>query len=111
MNDPIHKTLAAGRWFELTLAEQLGNVGSEVGRAIKYRKQNEKDKEQKALDRAFELLDLTISDSRFVKRLKEICRAREVLADAFYGDNVYHTSFEFLEKYFYQYAYLARKDK
>lgn len=29
----IHKELAAGRWFELSLAEQLGNIGSEVLRA------------------------------------------------------------------------------
>jgi hypothetical protein len=27
-----HRELAAGRWQTLSLAEQLGNVGSEVGR-------------------------------------------------------------------------------
>jgi hypothetical protein len=36
MVDYVHQNLAVGRWFEMTLAEQLGNVGSEVGRAIKW---------------------------------------------------------------------------
>jgi hypothetical protein len=26
----IHKELAAGRWFELSLVEQLANIGSDV---------------------------------------------------------------------------------
>ncbi len=30
-----HRDLAAGRWWELSLAEQLGNVGSEVSRAAR----------------------------------------------------------------------------
>lgn len=28
----LHQNLARGRWFELSLAQQLGNIGSEVGR-------------------------------------------------------------------------------
>ena len=31
----LHAGLAAGRWHTLTLNEQLGNVGSDVGRAIR----------------------------------------------------------------------------
>lgn len=33
-----HQNLAAGSWQKLSLAEQLGNVGSEVGRAIARQK-------------------------------------------------------------------------
>jgi hypothetical protein len=33
MNEIQHRDLAAGRWWQLTLAEQLGNIGSEVSRA------------------------------------------------------------------------------
>ena len=29
----LHQNLARGRWFELSLVQQLGNIGSEVGRA------------------------------------------------------------------------------
>ena len=107
----IHKTLANGRWFALTLDEQLGNVGSEVGRAAKRHRQGDTAQRDRALDRAFELLDLTIQDPRWRHRLKEICRAREVLVDTFYGDRVYGDTPEGLEKYFFQFALAARRDR
>jgi len=109
----IHKNLAAGRWLELSLCEQMGNIGSEVGRAAKWHQRGVMEARNKALDRAFELLDLTVADKRWYGqgKLKEICRAREVLADVYYGDNQYNDSPEKMEKYFYQYALAARKDK
>ena len=105
----IHKNLAQGGWFEMSLSAQLGNVGSEVGRAANWQKKGNMESRDKALDRAFELLDLTISGIKNGNELKELCRTREVLADVFYGDNVYHDSPEGMEKYFYHYALEARK--
>ena len=35
-----HHELASGRWNELSLIEQLGNVGSEIERALKWKKKN-----------------------------------------------------------------------
>lgn len=107
----VHKNLAVERWFNLSLMEQLGNIGSEVGRAIKWKKQGEKLHQEKALERALELFDLTIADARWIKRLKEITRAREVVCDFFYGDNVYQTSPKSLEKYFYYFAFAAQKNR
>lgn len=104
----IHENLAQGRWFELTLAEQLGNVGSEVGRAVNWGKKGDSQSQSKALDRAFDLLDLTISDPRWHTGRKELCRAREVLVDTFLGKREYGDTPEKMEKYFYQYALSAR---
>jgi hypothetical protein len=106
-----HKDLADGKWVELSLVEQMGNVGSEVGRAISWQRRGDNERMQKALDRAFELIDLTAGDVRwaFGFRLKEILRAREVLADYFFGNNFYGTIPEKLERYFYYFAYAARK--
>ena len=42
MNAVQHRDMAAGRWHELTLAEQLGNIGSEVSRAIRWGPRNER---------------------------------------------------------------------
>lgn len=30
----FHKDLAGGRWFTMTLAEQMGNIGSEIHRLV-----------------------------------------------------------------------------
>lgn len=103
-----HQDLAAGRWSAFSLAEQLGNVGSEISRAINWRGRNQQFQER-ALDRALELLDLTIANSRATLRLKELLRVREVLADAILGGEEYGSTLEDLNKYFFNFAYLARK--
>lgn len=109
-----HKDLAAGKWFNLSFLEQMGNVGSEVGRALSWHQRGDIEHKEKALERAFELLDLTIEDYRWrhrFGRLKELLRTREVIADYFYGENFYCTMPESLERYFYYFAYAARRTR
>lgn len=102
-----HKSLAAGDWSKLSLAEQLGNVGSEISRAVRW--QNKDDKLFKnAIARALELLDLTIADSRWKTRLKELVRARELIGDAILGGNDYNTLLDDLNRYFFYFAIAAR---
>ena len=105
----IHKNLAAGRWFELSLAEQMGNIGSEVSRSSLF-----ENKDQKlfwgAIERALELFDLTLADPRWVGRRFEIARAREVFCDAIYGGELYNSSFPDIIRYFDLFALAARKD-
>ena len=103
----MHKNLAAGGWQKLTLFEQLGNIGSEVGRARSWRNRDEKVFDG-AVDRALELFDLTIADARWRDRLKEILRARELFCDAVFGKGECGSSLEDLEKYFLQFAIAAR---
>lgn len=109
MPDPIHRDLAAGRWHELSLLEQLGNIGSEVSRAINARAQGNRERMLKAVDRGLELIDLTLADPKLAGRRKEICRVREVVCDFFCGDNEYHSTAESLDKYFRPYALAARQ--
>jgi len=52
-----HRELAAGQWSKLSLAEQLVNVGSEVGRMIRWRNRDSR-LMNRAFERALELLDL-----------------------------------------------------
>jgi len=107
MSTPFqHQSLAAGRWYSFTLAEQLGNIGSEVNRAIRAR--GDEKRFEGAIHRALELLDLTLSDPRWKKRLKEIARAREILCDTAYGASEYNTSLEDLNHYFLYFALAAR---
>ena len=76
-------------WRQLTLMEQLGNIGSEVERVISWRRKNNDEFVVKAFDRTLVLLDLTIADPRWHGgKLKELTRVREILCDTFVGDNV-----------------------
>ena len=70
-----HKELAAGRWHQLSLKEQMGNIGSEVSRAARWQEKDEK-LFRGATERALELFDLTLVDPRWRGRLWEINRAR-----------------------------------
>ncbi len=97
-------------WQKLSFYEQMGNVGSEISRALNWQNKDEKSYNN-AIDRALELLDLTISDSRWRNRLKEIVRARELLADAIFGGKEYKTTFEDLNNYFFHFALAARINK
>lgn len=104
-----HQTLAQGKWFKLSLMEQLGNIGSEISRLIKAK--NDETRFNGAVLRALELFDLTIADSRWKSRLKEITRTREVFCDIIYGDNQYKTSLEDLDRYFFYFALAWRLKK
>ena len=105
----LHKDLAGGRWHQMTLSEQLGNIGSEVSRA-NLAEGKDKKRFDGAVDRALELFDLTISDSRWRGRLREIGRAREVFCDAVYGGKEYGSSFKNLQNYFDHFALVANNN-
>jgi len=102
-----HASLAAGRWHTLPLVEQLANVGSEVARASRWHK---KDAQlcERAFIRALELLDLTIEDSRWKGRRKELTRVREFLCDAMQDGTAYGSDLAGLDRYFYHFAVAAR---
>lgn len=105
-----HPSLAGGRWQTLSLAEQLGNIGSEISRAARWYRQDQK-LFCGAVDRALELFDLTVSDPRWRYRLKEILRAREFLLDAVEGGKSYGSTFQDLERYFFLFALASRISK
>ncbi|MEK7160991.1 MAG: hypothetical protein AAB724_03105 [Patescibacteria group bacterium] len=102
-----HKELAQGRWLELSFFEQMANIGSEVERSIKWRVKN-RDYFQAATERALELLDLTVDDSRNKSRLRELLRLREVLVDYFCFDNIYGSTDKKWQNYFWAFNYAAR---
>ncbi len=104
-----HKELSSGRWAEMSLAEQMANIGSEVSRALNWQKKGKKDLSQRAFNRALELLDMTISHIKKYSRLKELFRVREAMVDFFCGTNQFCSSELLWRKYFDHFAYLARK--
>ena len=105
-----HKELAQGRWAEMSFCEQMANVGSEVSRALNWRKKEKSDLSRKAANRALELLDLTIAPIKTYSRLKELFRTREALVDFFYGTNEFSSSEILWRKYFDHFSYAVRKN-
>ncbi|KKS34171.1 MAG: hypothetical protein UU95_C0016G0001 [Parcubacteria group bacterium GW2011_GWC2_42_12] len=103
-----HQQLASGRWAELTFFEQMANIGSEVERAMRWKRTGNQKYSQLAFERALELLDLTISDGKNFKRLREVIRVREILADYFAFNNDYHSTDKSWKNYFYSFNYASR---
>jgi len=101
-----HLIEAAESWSKFPLEEQLGNIGSEVSRAIRAREDPEY--YRGAVARALDLFYLTIKDPRWKGRLSEVVRAKELFCAAVLGCNQYKTTLEDLDKYFQFYALLVR---
>ncbi|OJI06383.1 hypothetical protein BK004_03895 [bacterium CG10_46_32] len=86
---PIHSNTAQGRWQELSFAEQMGNIGSEVSRAASADKRGDVERRNKSIERALELVDLTLQNQASLLRRRELAlfrgtieAAREGSADA-----------------------------
>lgn len=109
MTGALHASLAAGRWQEMTLVEQLANIGSEVGRAARAKSLHNEPRLWAALERGLELFDLTLADDRWRGRRREIARAREIVCDFLVGDNAYGSSTESIDRYFLAFAVAARE--
>ncbi len=112
MENCQHKSLAEGGWAKMPFYLQMGNLGSEVSRALKWFGKNEK-RFQVSFERALELFDLTIEAAQDAEsgcrggRLKEVCRAREEFCDYFYG-NSWGTNPVKIMRYYDQFAMLGR---
>src|SRR5258708_28535037 len=103
----IHKDLASGRWFQLSLCEQMANVGMEVERTIEWKEKGNNPYSSEAFERAIELLYLTIQDPKHARRRRELLRVKETLCDFFMGPNEYGSTNESWQDYFYAFCYAA----
>ena len=105
-----HKDLAAGRWQQMTLVEQMANIGSEVERALNWRAKQNADYSRKAFERALELIDLTLDSVTGMARFKELSRVREAIVDFFAGSNQFKSTELSWRKYFLPFTYAARRN-
>lgn len=108
MNQIPHTSYSVDRerWNRLTILEQLGNIGSEVGRTLKLRQQGENF--EPALIRALDLFDATVEllISKKSHRVKEVLRAKEQFLKA-----VFIAEDPSIETYFMQCAIAARNQR
>lgn len=97
-------------WFQLNIYEQMGNIGAEVGRAIKAKRNKKPERIDSAIDRALDLFDATTEQlvQEHSPRLREVLRARNEFLRLFY-DDTFETESEGLERYFTQFAIAANR--
>ena len=98
-------------WQKFSSLEQMGNIGSEVGRSIKAYRNNDTRAFEGALCRALDLFAMTAKThaKTHPHRVKEILRAKEEYLRLFYDDNFQDA--EKIESYFMNFAYAARYEK
>jgi len=101
------------RWARLTLFEQMGNIGSEVGRSIRADCTGDKALFEGALVRALDLFDATVEGlvARKSVRAREVLRAKDQYLQLFYGDASDPIEAHRLENYFMEFAIAARLNK
>ena len=110
MGKVLHRRTASRGWARLELVEQLGNVGSEVDRAIRADEAGSTSRFAGAFDRALELFDLTAADPRWRgHRAQELLRAREEFCRLFFDPEVPPSSSAGLRRYFFGFAWAARQ--
>ena len=105
----LHGSSIIESWRKMSLEEQLGNIGSEFERALRWKEKNQPAMFEKAAERMLELFDLTLADTRWHNhRLHELTRAREVAHAELYDEKELSGNPEGLKKYFSQFATFAR---
>lgn len=99
---------AAQTWSQMSLVEQLANVGSEVSRALIWKEKKHQQYQDLSFWRAIELLDFTIEcHVHSPSTLRELTRLKEVLGDFFVGENHYSSTPDLWRRYFYSFTYRA----
>lgn len=106
-----HVELAQGRWQQMPFVVQMANVGSEISRALNWQKKGNLEYCHNAVNRALELLFLTIDSVKVRSHLRELTRLHEAIVDYFYGKNTFISSEKIWRKYFDAFAYAAQRLK
>ena len=96
-------------WAALDVFNQMGNIGSEVGRAITAKHEGKELRKMSAFYRGMDLINATIDTWQTQKRgaIPELLRAREQFAETILTDKEDPT----LERYFMQFAIAARSTR
>ncbi len=108
-----HESLAEGRWAQMSFSSQMANIGSEISRAIKAKKRGKHDRMTNAVERALELMDLSIlcaakaasyDNTAAKSHLRELTRARAEICDFFLDNNKYGCTDTVIMKYYDAFA-------
>jgi hypothetical protein len=106
-NKPIDRE----QWATLNIYEQMGNIGAEVGRAIKAKKEGKDERVQGAIERASDLFNATacnLAGKQQFRQIVEVLRARDEFLGLFYDDKFTPDNADSIERYFTHFAIASR---
>lgn len=87
-------------WYNMPVGLQLANVGSEVNRALSWKKRGNIQRTVSFCNKAIDFLEIMKTDEKNRNRIGELNFCIEELKDFFLGDNIYGTTDETLMKYY-----------
>lgn len=91
------------KWFELSLVQQMVNIGNEVKRALRF--SADPVKKNMFFNKAIQYTQLTMEDSKNVHVLPELLISKEVLED-YCGEHKLACTGEQISRYYQAYQYL-----
>lgn len=94
------------KWFELSLVQQMVNIGNEVKRALKY--SSDANKKNMFLNKAIQYTQLTMEDPQNAHVLPELQISKEVLED-YCGEHNLACTGEQINRYYQAYQYLLQR--
>lgn len=94
------------KWFELSLVQQMINIGNEVKRGLKF--DSDPDKKNMFFEKAIQYTQLTIEDSKNVHVLPELLISKEVLED-YSGEHKLACTGEQIGRYYQAYQRLLQR--
>lgn len=108
----IHSDEARQDWLSRPITYQMGNIGSEVSRSLKWSSKGKHERASLAINRALELFDFTIkANQNNPARLHEILASREEFCDYFFGNNSWHTDPIKMQRYYDGFAMIDQFKK
>ena len=96
------------KWQKMTIFQQLGNIASEISRAIGWEKKGDIEAKKNALERALELINLTLENKNLGSGLKEVARLQEFVADNYANNQSYKVDLSSLYDYLLPFAVASR---
>ncbi len=91
------------KWFELSLVQQMVNIGNEVKRGLKF--ESNPDKKRMFFQKAIQYTQFTMEDSKNAHVLPELLISKEVLKD-YSGEHNLACTGEQINGYYQAYQYL-----
>lgn len=89
----------------MTIFEQLGNIASEISRAMNWENKGDEVSKKNALERALELIDLTLAGNR---TNREMTRLKEFVAEHYLSNGNYRVQLSEIYDYLLPFALVAR---